>query len=62
MDKNKIEKTFLNNFSMIIATSTNGIIGRNNKLLWHLPNDLKRFKKLTTNKIIIMGFNSFKNN
>lgn len=46
---------FLDKFSMIFATSENGMIGKDNKLLWHLPNDLKRFKKLTKNKIVIMG-------
>ncbi|NPV13269.1 MAG: dihydrofolate reductase [Ignavibacteria bacterium] len=40
---------------MIFATSDNGVIGKDNKLLWHLPNDLKLFKKLTSNKIVIMG-------
>ncbi len=43
------------NLSMIFTTSENGVIGKDNKLLWHLPNDLKLFKKLTTNKIVIMG-------
>ncbi len=35
--------------------SDNGMIGQNNQLLWHLPNDLKHFKALTLNKPIIMG-------
>jgi len=47
------------NFSMIFATSINGVIGKNNKLLWNLPNDLKRFKKLTENKIVVMGRKTF---
>ena len=46
---------FLDKFSMIFATSENGMIGKDNKLLWHLPNDLKRFKELTKNKIVVMG-------
>lgn len=50
---------FLKKFSMIVASSLNGVIGKENKLLWHLPNDLKRFKKLTMNKIIIMGKNTY---
>jgi len=50
---------FLDKFSMIVASSSNGYIGKDNKLLWNLPNDLKRFKKLTTNKIIIMGKKTF---
>lgn len=49
------DENFLNKFSMIFSTSVNGMIGKNNKLLWHLPNDLKRFKNLTDNKIVIMG-------
>lgn len=50
---------FLKKFSMIVAASNNNVIGNDNKLLWHLPNDLKRFKSLTKNKIIIMGRNTF---
>jgi len=38
-----------------MALSDDGIIGRDNKLLWHLPNDLKHFKALTWGKPIIMG-------
>lgn len=49
----------LNNLSMIVAAAENNVIGRNNKLLWHLPNDLKRFKELTTGKPIIMGKNTY---
>ncbi len=35
--------------------SENGVIGQDNRLLWHLPNDLKHFKALTVNKPIVMG-------
>ncbi len=41
--------------SLVVAMSDNGMIGQNNQLLWHLPNDLKHFKALTLNKPIIMG-------
>ncbi|MGD9591510.1 MAG: dihydrofolate reductase [Candidatus Berkiella sp.] len=41
--------------SIVVAMSDNGMIGQNNQLLWHLPNDLKHFKALTLNKPIIMG-------
>ena len=41
--------------TIIVATDLNHTIGGNNSLLWHLPNDLKRFKKLTSNNTIIMG-------
>lgn len=45
--------------SIIAAIAENNVIGRNNQLLWHLPNDLKRFKRLTTGHKIIMGRNTF---
>lgn len=41
--------------SLIVAMSENGIIGQDNHLPWHLPNDLKHFKALTIGKPIIMG-------
>lgn len=47
------------NISLIVATDKKGAIGRNNQLLWHLPNDLKRFKTLTMGKPTIMGRNTF---
>ncbi|MEE4213829.1 MAG: dihydrofolate reductase, partial [Bacteroidales bacterium] len=33
--------------SIIVAVASNNAIGMNNQLLWHIPDDLKRFKKLT---------------
>ena len=45
--------------SIIAAMSENGIIGSNNKLPWHLPEELKYFKKVTTGKPIIMGRRTF---
>lgn len=41
--------------SLIVAVSSNGVIGINNTLPWHLPEDLKRFRALTTGHHIIMG-------
>jgi len=41
--------------TLIVAVSKNGVIGNDNKLIWHLPEDLKRFKKLTTNNVVVMG-------
>jgi dihydrofolate reductase len=41
--------------SIIVATDKNGAIGKDNALLWHLPNDLKRFKAITTGHPILMG-------
>ena len=45
--------------SIIVAVAKNNVIGKNNKLLWHLPEDLKRFKELTTGHMMIMGSNTF---
>ena len=41
--------------SMIVAASTNGVIGMDGGLPWHLPEDLRRFRELTMGKPIIMG-------
>ena len=46
-------------FSGIVAIGKNNEIGKNNKLLWHLPEDLKNFKKITTGKTVIMGRKTF---
>jgi dihydrofolate reductase len=45
--------------SMVVATGPKNEIGLNNKLLWHLPEDLKNFKKITTGKAILMGRKTF---
>ncbi len=45
--------------SLIVAHGPNGEIGLNNKLLWHIKEDLQHFKKLTLNKPIIMGRKTF---
>lgn len=47
------------NISLVVAYDNNRAIGRNNQLLWHLPNDLKHFKKITMGKPIIMGRKTF---
>jgi dihydrofolate reductase len=44
---------------MIAAVAENNTLGKNNELVWHLPNDFKRFKSLTTNHHIIMGRKTF---
>ncbi|MGE5106779.1 MAG: dihydrofolate reductase [Sphingobacteriales bacterium] len=41
--------------SLIVAASENNVIGKDNKLLWHLPNDLKFFKNTTWGMPVIMG-------
>lgn len=45
--------------SAIVAVGNNNVIGGNNKLLWHLPEDLNRFKKITEGNVIIMGRKTF---
>jgi len=45
--------------SIIIAIAENNAIGKDNKLLWHISNDLKRFRKITTGHTVIMGKRTF---
>lgn len=45
--------------SLIVALSENHVIGRNNKLPWYLPNDLKYFKQVTIGLPIVMGRKTF---
>ena len=45
--------------TIIVAAAENNAIGKNNNLIWSLPNDLKRFKKLTSGHCIIMGRKTF---
>ena len=45
--------------SLIVAASENNSIGKNNQLLWHLPNDLKFFKNTTWGMPVIMGRKTF---
>lgn len=44
---------------LIVATSKNGVIGRDGAMPWHLPDDLKYFKEKTNGSIIIMGRKTF---
>jgi dihydrofolate reductase len=46
-------------FSIIVATSKNNVIGRDGGIPWHLSADLKRFKSLTTGHPIVMGRRTF---
>ncbi len=41
--------------TIIAAIGNNGELGKDNDLIWHLPNDLKRFKKVTAGHHVIMG-------
>lgn len=49
----------MNRVSIIVAIAENRAIGQNNKLIYWLPNDLKRFKQLTTGHTIVMGRKTF---
>lgn len=41
--------------SLIVAVAENGVIGRNGALPWHVPSDLKTFRRLTLGKPVVMG-------
>lgn len=45
--------------SIIVATAENNVIGGDNKLLWHISEDLKRFKSITMGKTLVMGRKTF---
>ena len=45
--------------TIIAAIAKNNALGKDNDLIWHLPADLKRFKKITTGHFILMGRNTF---
>lgn len=45
--------------SIIVATDEQNVIGKDNELIWHLPDDLKFFKQLTSGHSIIMGRKTF---
>lgn len=45
--------------SLVAAMAENNAIGKDNKLLWHLPNDLRFFKAYTLGKVIVMGRKTF---
>lgn len=45
--------------SLIVAASENRVIGRDNDLIWHLPNDMRFFKKTTSGHHVIMGRKNF---
>ncbi|MDV7187858.1 dihydrofolate reductase [Lutibacter sp. TH_r2] len=45
--------------TIIAAIANNNALGKNNQLIWHLPSDLKRFKKVTSGHCVIMGRKTF---
>lgn len=53
------ENSKKNCLTIIVAASENNAIGKNNKLIWDLPDDLQRFKNLTSGHYIIMGRKTF---
>lgn len=46
--------------SLIAAIGKNRELGKNNNLIWHLSEDLKFFKEITSNHKVIMGYNTYK--
>ena len=49
----------VNGLTLIVAAGENDVIGKNGELIWHLSDDLKRFKALTSGHCIIMGRKTF---
>jgi dihydrofolate reductase len=49
----------MSTITIIAAIANNNALGKDNDLIWHLPADLKRFKKVTTGHYILMGRNTF---
>ncbi len=45
--------------SLIVAIAENNVIGKDNKLIWHLSEDLKRFKSITSGNTMLMGRKTF---
>jgi dihydrofolate reductase len=54
-DKDGMKKTV----SLIVAAAANNVIGRNNAMPWHIPEDFKHFKTVTMGKPCIMGRKTF---
>ncbi|MDU7440643.1 MAG: dihydrofolate reductase, partial [Clostridium sp.] len=45
--------------SLIVAIAQNNVIGKDNKLIWHISEDLKRFKSITSGNTMLMGRKTF---
>ena len=45
--------------NLMVAVAENNVIGKDNKLIWHIPNDLKYFKSVTSGHKILMGRKTF---
>lgn len=50
---------FCNMIILVVAAAKNNAIGKDNQLLWHLPNDLRFFKNTTWGSVVIMGRKTF---
>ena len=50
----KLKKEMIFMFSIIVAIGKKNEIGKNNGLLWYIPEDLKNFKKITKGKMVVM--------
>lgn len=55
----EVQKIEIMILTIVVAASENNVIGINNNLPWHLPNDLKFFKKITLGKPVLMGRKTF---
>lgn len=49
----------MHTLSLIVARTRNGVIGRDNSMPWHLPEDLRYFRRVTMGKPVIMGRNTW---
>lgn len=49
----------MKNISLIAAIGKNNELGKNNRLIWNLPGDMKFFRETTTNHTVIMGYNTY---
>lgn len=58
-DADLLKKKAFSNLTIIVAAAENDAIGKHNKLIWHISDDLKRFKTLTSGHHIIMGRKTF---
>jgi dihydrofolate reductase len=54
-----MEKVLRPTIAFVVARADNGVIGRDNALPWHLPADLRHFKRLTVGKPVVMGRKTF---
>jgi dihydrofolate reductase len=54
-----MDKIIKKQFSIIVAIAQNYAIGKNNQLLWHISEDMKLFKKITSGHAVIMGKNTY---